>query len=109
MSLTFAQVASWLVIGLLGGSLAALIVKRERRGFGLVTNLALGCLGAIVGGALFRWLGIFPELDSISISLRDLLSALLGSLLVLGVIWIWQRRRSTGREVRLREGDRARS
>jgi uncharacterized membrane protein YeaQ/YmgE (transglycosylase-associated protein family) len=92
MAFTFAQVATWLVIGLIGGSLAALVVRGERRGFGQGTNLALGCAGAIVGGALFRWLRIFPELDSISISLRDLLSAFLGSLLVLAAVWFWRRR-----------------
>jgi uncharacterized membrane protein YeaQ/YmgE (transglycosylase-associated protein family) len=91
MAFTLAQVATWLVIGLIGGSLAALVVRGERRGFGPVTNVALGCAGAIVGGALFRWLRIFPELDSISISLRDLVSAFLGSLLVLAAVWFWRR------------------
>ena len=82
MAFTFAQIATWLVIGLIGGSLAALVVRGERRGFGGVTNLALGCAGAIVGGALFRWLRIFPELDSISISFRAPVSEIICSLLV---------------------------
>jgi uncharacterized membrane protein YeaQ/YmgE (transglycosylase-associated protein family) len=93
MVFTFAQVATWLVIGLLGGSLAALVVRGERRGFGNLMNLVLGCAGAIVGGALFRLLRILPELDRISISLRDLLSAFLGSLLVLAAVWLWRRSR----------------
>ena len=102
MPFTFAQVATWLIVGLLGGSLAAVVVRRERRGFGLVANLALGCLGAIVGGALFRWFGILAELSNISVSLRDLVSAFVGSLLVFGAFWIWQRRRDPGQQTGIR-------
>jgi uncharacterized membrane protein YeaQ/YmgE (transglycosylase-associated protein family) len=85
------QLTTWLVVGLLGGSAAAMVVKRERRGFGLAVNLALGSLGAIVGGLLFRLFSILPTLDSISVSVRDLLSAFFGSLLVLATLWVWQR------------------
>jgi uncharacterized membrane protein YeaQ/YmgE (transglycosylase-associated protein family) len=85
------QLMTWLVVGLLGGSLAAMVVKRQRKGFGLAANLALGTLGAIVGGLLFRFFKILPTLDSVSVSARDLLSAFFGSLLVLAVLWAWQR------------------
>ena len=68
-----------------------MVVKRERKGFGLAVNLALGSLGAIVGGILFRLFRILPTLDSISVSVRDLLSAFFGSLLVLAALWAWQR------------------
>jgi uncharacterized membrane protein YeaQ/YmgE (transglycosylase-associated protein family) len=81
----------WVVVGLLGGSLAGLMVTRDRRGFGLVRNLALGLVGALLGGLLFRVLGFLPELDKVSISLRDIVAAVVGSLLVLGVLWLWQR------------------
>jgi uncharacterized membrane protein YeaQ/YmgE (transglycosylase-associated protein family) len=88
---TFAQFVTWLIVGLLGGSAAGMVVKRTRKGFGTAVNLAVGVAGAIVGGATFRVFSLFEGLDAISISLRDLLSAFLGSLLVLGGIWIWQR------------------
>lgn len=90
MPFSFDQFLTWLIIGLIGGSLTGVIVRRERRGFGIIVNLVLGCGGAIVGGLLFRFFKIFPELDKISISLRDLLSAFFGSLLVLAAVWIWQ-------------------
>jgi len=48
-------------------------------------------LGAIIGGAVFHVFSLFTRLDAISISLRDLLAAFLGSLLVLAVVWAWQR------------------
>ena len=77
--------------GLLGGSLAGLIITRERKGFGLVRNLAVGLVGALVGGLLFRWVGLFPSLDKVAISLRDVVAAFVGSLIVLAAIGLWQR------------------
>lgn len=90
---TFDQFIVWIIIGLIGGSLAGLIVKRDREGFGTVKNLGLGLAGAFVGGLLFRLLGLFPGLDSVSISLRDVVAAFVGSLLVLTALWYWQRSR----------------
>ena len=77
----------WIIIGLLGGSLAGLIIKRERKGFGALRNLGLGLVGAL----LFRLLDLFPELDKVTISLRDVVAATVGSLLVLAVLWLVQR------------------
>jgi uncharacterized membrane protein YeaQ/YmgE (transglycosylase-associated protein family) len=91
MPFTFAQFVTWLIVGLLGGSTAGMVVKRRRKGFGMAVNLAIGSVGAIVGGVTFRIFSLFESLDAVSVSLRDLLSAFLGSFLVLGMVWIWQR------------------
>jgi uncharacterized membrane protein YeaQ/YmgE (transglycosylase-associated protein family) len=85
------QLIVWIIVGLLGGSLAGLLTTWERRGFGLFRNLAVGLAGALIGGLLFRMLGLFPGLDKISISLRDVVAALVGSLIVLAALWLWQR------------------
>ena len=85
------QFIVWIIIGLLGGSLAGLIIKRERKGFGVPRNLGLGLIGALVGGLLFRLLRLFPELDKVTISLRDVVAAVVGSLLVLAALWLFQR------------------
>src|ERR1700752_2612996 len=82
------QFSVWIIIGLLGGSLAGLVIKRERKGFGVLRNLGLGLVGALVGGFLFRLLRRFPELDKVTISLRDVVAALVGSLLFLGALWL---------------------
>jgi uncharacterized membrane protein YeaQ/YmgE (transglycosylase-associated protein family) len=87
------QFIVWLIIGLLGGSLAGLVIKRERKGFGVLRNLGLGLVGALVGGLLFRLLRLFPELDKVTISLRDVVAAVVGSLLVLAALWFVQRLR----------------
>jgi uncharacterized membrane protein YeaQ/YmgE (transglycosylase-associated protein family) len=89
------QVIVWLVVGLLGGSLAGLIITWDRKGFGLLRNLAVGLAGALVGGLLFRLLGLLPQLDKFAISLRDVVAAVVGSLIVLTGLWLWQRFRSS--------------
>lgn len=85
------QFVVWIIVGLLGGSIAGLIVRRERRGFGVWRNLGLGLAGALVGGLLFWLVGLFPGLDDVRISLRDVVAAVVGSLLVLTALWLWQR------------------
>jgi uncharacterized membrane protein YeaQ/YmgE (transglycosylase-associated protein family) len=89
------QIVVWIVVGLLGGSLAGLIITRDRKGFGLPRNLAVGLVGALVGGFIFRMLGLLPGLDKFAISLRDVVSAVVGSLLVLTAYWFWQRYRKS--------------
>lgn len=95
MAITLAQIIVWLIIGLLGGTLAGAVVRGQREGFGWWTNLGIGLVGALVGGALFRLFGIWPGLESISISLRDVVSAVIGSMLFLGGLWLWHKRQGT--------------
>lgn len=89
---TIAHAATWLVVGLIGGSLAGMLVKGRKAGFGLLANIGLGCVGAVIGGVLFALFGLFPSLESIVISLRDVVAAFVGSLVVLAAIWLWHAR-----------------
>jgi uncharacterized membrane protein YeaQ/YmgE (transglycosylase-associated protein family) len=88
---TVSQFIVWIVVGLLGGSVAGTLITWQRRGYGLLRNLVLGLVGALIGGLLFRLFGLFPELDRIAISLRDVVAAFVGSLIVLLGLWLWQR------------------
>lgn len=90
MPITLAQIVVWLIIGLIGGTLAGMLVKRERAGFGFWTNLGIGLVGAFVGGLLFRIFDLLPALEQVAISFRDVISAFVGSLLFLLGWWIWQ-------------------
>jgi uncharacterized membrane protein YeaQ/YmgE (transglycosylase-associated protein family) len=96
MTLSWSQVLVWILIGLLGGSLAGLLAKGEKRGFGIWNNLAIGLAGALVGGLLFRLFGLLPGLESVTVSLRDVVSAFVGSLLVLIALWVKNRNTPTG-------------
>ena len=44
------QLVVWIIVGLLGGSIAGLLVQRKRSGFGLARNLIIGLIGALIGG-----------------------------------------------------------
>ena len=88
---TAAQMIVWIVVGLIGGGLASRLITWDREGFGSLRNLGLGMVGALIGGLLFRWLNLLPGLDKISVSLRDIAAAVVGSLLVLLAIWLYRR------------------
>ena len=88
---TVAQIIVWIVVGLIGGGLASRLITWDRAGFGNLRNLGLGLIGALIGGLLFRWLNLLPGLDKISVSLRDIVAAVAGSLLVLLAIWLFRR------------------
>jgi uncharacterized membrane protein YeaQ/YmgE (transglycosylase-associated protein family) len=92
MVISWSQIIVWLIIGLAGGTLAGAVVRWQRTGFGLWENLGIGLVGAVVGGFIFRLFNILPGLESISISLRDVVSALIGSLLFLVGLWLWHKR-----------------
>ena len=89
MSVGIYNVLTWLLVGLAGGSLAALALTARTRGFGVLRNLMLGVTGALVGGGAFAMFNLFPHLDKIAISARDLLAAVLGSRVVYFLHWVW--------------------
>lgn len=88
---TVDQLIVWAVVGLIGGSLASRLITWDTGGFGRWRNLGLGLLGALIGGSAFRLFGWFPNLDRIAVSLRDIVAAVGGSLLLLLLLWIWRR------------------
>jgi uncharacterized membrane protein YeaQ/YmgE (transglycosylase-associated protein family) len=93
MNISLQQIIVWFVIGAIAGSLAGLIVKRSSKGFGPFTNLGIGLVGAVVGGFLFRLLGIDLGLGDISVSLEDIVAAFVGSIVFLILLrWIRKRR-----------------
>ena len=89
---TLANLVTWIVVGLIGGTLAGRLTTRSKAGFGVFANLALGCIGAIIGGGLFELLGVFPNLEKVSVSVRDILAAFVGSVIILAAVWAYQRR-----------------
>jgi uncharacterized membrane protein YeaQ/YmgE (transglycosylase-associated protein family) len=89
------QVIVWIVVGLIGGELAGRVVTWDREGFGRFRNLGLGLAGALIGGMLFRAFGLLPALDKIAVSLRDIVAAIVGSLIVLVAVWLWKRSNSS--------------
>ncbi len=88
MSITLAELVVWVIIGVLAGSLAGTVVTGKWAGLGRWTSLGVGLVGALIGGLLFSLFGIWPGLDSIAVSLRDIIAAFIGSLAFLLLLWI---------------------
>jgi uncharacterized membrane protein YeaQ/YmgE (transglycosylase-associated protein family) len=88
MSISLAQLIVWLIVGGLAGALAEMVVTGKREGLGRWPGLAVGLVGALIGGALFRLFYLWPGLESVSISLRDIVAAFIGSLIFLVILWI---------------------
>lgn len=74
------SVLGWVIFGLITGWIASKIVNRQ--GEGCLVNIALGMVGAVVGGALFAALGthIFWEFD-----LTSMLVAIIGAVIVIAI------------------------
>jgi uncharacterized membrane protein YeaQ/YmgE (transglycosylase-associated protein family) len=83
------QFVVWLVVGLIGGSLAGLVTTWQRKGYGRLRNFGLGLAGAVVGGLLFRVFDFLPTLERFAISVRDVVAAFVGSLIVVVALWSW--------------------
>ncbi len=92
MDISIDQLIVWFVIGAIAGSLAGLIVKRTKEGYGRFGNLGVGLVGAVVGGLLFRLLRIDLGLGAISVSLEDIVAALVGSILFLIALRLLRKR-----------------
>jgi uncharacterized membrane protein YeaQ/YmgE (transglycosylase-associated protein family) len=82
----------WALVGFVAGTLAGRLATRSREGYGSWTHLLIGMLGAIVGGLLFGFLRIDFGLSQITVSMADLVSAFIGSLVCVGLWTLWRRR-----------------
>jgi uncharacterized membrane protein YeaQ/YmgE (transglycosylase-associated protein family) len=74
-----------LLIGGVAGFLAGVIVKGY--GYGIVGNIVVGIVGAVIAGALLPRLGVFPGGDIIG----QIISATIGAVVLLAVIGVVRR------------------
>jgi uncharacterized membrane protein YeaQ/YmgE (transglycosylase-associated protein family) len=71
-------IISWIILGLIAGFIGSKIVDKQGQGFWL--NIALGIVGALIGGFLFN---LFGAGGVTGLNLYSLLVATLGSIVVL--------------------------
>jgi uncharacterized membrane protein YeaQ/YmgE (transglycosylase-associated protein family) len=90
--MSFEQIIVWLIVGALAGSLAAWVIKGQKKGYGPIGNILIGLVGAVIGGYLFETFDIDLGLGALTVTGEDLVAAFIGSLLLLGVISYLQRR-----------------
>ena len=72
------SILGWIILGLIAGFIGSKIVNKS--GEGLVLDIVLGIVGAIVGGYLFSLLGAAPVTG---FNLYSMFVAVVGAILVL--------------------------
>lgn len=92
MKIRIDEVITWLIVGALSGSLAGMVVKGRRAGFGPLLNLAIGLVGGLIGGFLFRILHIDLGIaGAITVTSEEVVAAFIGSLIFLVILWTIRR------------------
>ena len=81
----------WLIVGGLAGTLAGRLVTFKKEGLGRWTNLAVGLVGALIGGGLFKVFHIDLGLGEIKVTFEDLIAAFVGSVLFVLLWWLVSR------------------
>jgi uncharacterized membrane protein YeaQ/YmgE (transglycosylase-associated protein family) len=74
----FMGIFSWIILGLIAGFIGSKIVDRRGQGFWL--NIALGVVGALVGGFLFD---LFGASGVTGLNIYSMIVAVVGSVVVL--------------------------
>ena len=75
----------WLVIGGVVGWLASLVMKRDASQ-GIILNVVVGIIGAMLGGWLLSPLIGAPSINSGEISASSLLVSFLGAVILLAIV-----------------------
>jgi len=83
------SILAWIVLGLIAGFIGSKIVNRT--GEGLVLDIVLGIVGAVVGGWLFS---MFGAAGVSGLNLYSFLVAIVGSIVVLVLYHMLFRRRA---------------
>ena len=76
-------VLSWIVVGLIAGWLAGKLMRG--RGFGLIGDIIVGIVGALIGGFIAGALFHIPDAVN-GINLISIVVAVLGAILLIAVI-----------------------
>lgn len=93
--MTVGKVIVWMIVGALAVTIAGRLVTFSKAGFGVLTNIGVGMIGAIVGGALFRLFNIDLGLGEMKVTGEDLVAAFVGSLLCILIWWFVRRAKTT--------------
>ena len=72
------SIIGWIVLGLIAGFIASKIVNKQ--GSGIIVDIVLGVVGAIVGGFLFTQLG---AVGVTGFNLWSMIVAIIGAIVIL--------------------------
>ncbi len=77
------SIISWIILGLIAGFIGSKIVNRS--GQGMIIDIVLGIIGAIVGGTVFSMLGASGVTG---LNIYSIIVAIIGSIIVL---WVYHK------------------
>jgi uncharacterized membrane protein YeaQ/YmgE (transglycosylase-associated protein family) len=83
------DVITWLIVGLVAGLLASVAVGGV--GYGILGDIAIGVLGAFLGGWVFTQFGIRVPFSGLP---GTIFVAFIGAVLLLGILRLVRRRRA---------------
>lgn len=82
-------IIGWIILGGLAGWIASIITGKNAQ-MGLVANIVVGIIGAVIGGFLF---GLLGDQNAISgFNLWSLLVAVVGAVVLLWLVSMFQRK-----------------
>lgn len=77
------SIISWIIVGVIAGWVASLIMRTDAS-MGMLANVAVGVVGAFIGGWLVGLFGISISEGVLSVS--SILTAILGAVVLLAII-----------------------
>lgn len=84
MEIAVADIVNWVIVGMIAGGFVGALLTGKKGGYGWFKNLGLGLLGGLIGGFVFvKLIKLDFGMSKVSISLQDIVAAVLGTLLVL--------------------------
>ncbi len=84
------SIIGWLILGLIAGFIASKIINKS--GEGLILDIVLGVVGAVVGGFLFSLVGAAPVTG---LNIYSMVVAVVGAIVVLVIYHALMGRRRT--------------
>jgi len=75
-------ILAWLIVGLIAGWLAGMVMKGG--GYGVVGDIIVGIIGALVGGFLASFLGVGDAVNGIN--LISILTAFIGAVVLIAIL-----------------------
>lgn len=96
MAMSPGDIFTWVFVGVLAGTLAAMMFTRRESGFGHMANLGVGLFGALIGGFVLSVLPFRLDMGALVIGVNELIAAFAGSIVLL-VFTMWLSAAQKGR------------
>jgi uncharacterized membrane protein YeaQ/YmgE (transglycosylase-associated protein family) len=110
LAMTPGDIFTWVFVGVLAGTLAAMVFTRRESGFGHMANLGVGLLGALIGGFVLSVLPFRVDMGALVIGVNELIAAFAGSVaLLVFTMWLSAAQKGRGRQAKPEHGKKGKA